>query len=203
VWREALGIPPSRRVVLFAGKFEHKKRPLDLLEAYRRVAPADATLLFVGNGPLEGELRRRVAGRPDVVFAPFQNQTAMPCVYAAGAVLVLPSYGPGETWGLAVNEAMCLGRPVIVSSHVGCGPDLVKPGETGLIFPAGDVAALADQIGAALADPDRLACWGRAASDHVRQYSYEQATVGLTSCLGWLAGRRPPRGRLARGYSPA
>jgi glycosyltransferase involved in cell wall biosynthesis len=189
-WRQELGIPVDHRVVLFAGKFERKKRPLDLLDAFKRASPKRATLLFVGNGPLEGELRKAATGHSNVFFAPFQNQTFMPRTYAAADLVVLPSFGSGETWGLSVNEAMCLGRPVIVSTHVGCAQDLVEPGVTGMMFEAGNVDALAGSINEALSDPDRLARWGWEAAERIQKYSYEQATSGLHACLAHVRGYR-------------
>jgi glycosyltransferase involved in cell wall biosynthesis len=182
-WKRELGIPDGRTVVLFAGKLEPKKRPGDLLDAFRQVAVPGACLLFVGSGPLEGELRRRAADVPGVYFAPFQNQSRMPRAYAAGDVLVLPSFGPGETWGLCVNEAMCLGRPAVVSTHVGCAADLVTDGETGRVFPAGDVSALAAILRDVCADPAARTRWGEAAIRRVRKYSYTEATEGLLRCL--------------------
>jgi glycosyltransferase involved in cell wall biosynthesis len=182
-WRSALGIPERHAVVLFAGKLEEKKRPLDLLEAFRRARLADATLFVVGSGPLEPAVRAAARDVPGVVLAPFQNQSLMPRTYACADLFVLPSLGPEESWGLAVNEAMCMGRAAIVSSHVGCGPDLVRPRETGLVFPAGDVDALAAALAEALADRARLAAWGARARAHVAGYSYAQATAGLTQAL--------------------
>lgn len=196
-WRAELGIAADACVVLYAGKFEPKKRPLDLLAAFdlalgemRRTGGPAAVLLFVGAGALESALRTASGERTGrtVFFAPFQNQTRMPAVYATGDLLVLPSYGSGETWGLAVNEAMNLARPVIVSSHVGCGPDLVRDGETGWVFEAGNIAALAAIIARALRlDRARLAQMGAAAREHVADYSYEAATAGLLSILSRLA----------------
>ena len=52
-WRQSLGIPVADTLVLFAGKFEDKKRPLDLLEAFRRVDLPGVSLLFIGAGRLE------------------------------------------------------------------------------------------------------------------------------------------------------
>lgn len=178
-WRRELGISDANLVVLFAGKFEQKKRPLDLLEAFLRRGQEGVTLLFVGAGELESELRRRAASRANVVFAPFQNQSYMPRTYAACDLFVLPSHGRYETWGLAVNEAMCLGKPVVVSSHVGCAADLVEPGRTGLVFEAGDVAALERALEQALADRARLRQWGEQARALVREFSYEAAGKGL------------------------
>ncbi len=204
-WKRELGIPDDATVILFAGKFERKKRPLDLLRAFMELreqlsdtsgqtsgAPTSdlrsllPILLFVGSGPLESELRDQAGaeiGR-GVFFAPFQNQTEMPKVYATGDVMVLPSYGGGETWGLAVNEAMNLARPVIVSTHVGCAQDLVIEGETGWVFPAGDISALRDLLKTAIASPECLREMGKAARIHVAGYSYGAATAGLLRALG-------------------
>jgi glycosyltransferase involved in cell wall biosynthesis len=185
VWRRHLKIDPDALVVLFAGKFEAKKRPLDLLEAFIQLRHPSAVLVFVGSGVLEASLRRRAAVLPEgrVVFAGFQNQSGMPTVYAVADLVVLPSYGSGETWGLCINEAMNLGRPVIVSSHVGCGPDLVIPGRTGWIFEAGHVAVLQRCLAIALADPQRLRCMGYAARLHIDNFSYKQTTSGLLAAL--------------------
>src|SRR5262249_47497436 len=97
-WRRKLGGPEKHRVILFAGKFEEKKRPLDLLEAFKRAAVPDVTLVFVGNGELEAKLKSKAAAFKNVFFISFQNQTAMPAVYRIGDIFVLPSFGPRETW---------------------------------------------------------------------------------------------------------
>src|SRR5262249_29208532 len=130
-WKKDLGIPEHHRVVLFAGKFEVKKRPQDLLAAFSQAAVPDTSLLLVGSGELQETLRNEGGRLGHVFFAPFQNQMQMPRTYAAADVVVLPSFGSGETWGLSINEAMCLARAVIVSRHVGCARDLVIPGRNG------------------------------------------------------------------------
>lgn len=185
-WKRSLGIPADQRVILFAGKLEEKKRPLDLLRAFLDARLERTSLLYVGSGHQEAELRAAAAGHPNVFFAPFRNQTLMPMTYAACDVFVLPSFGPAETWGLAVNEAMCMGRPVIVSDHVGCARDLVTPGETGLVFPAGNVAALTEALRDALSDPARLRQWGERGRERIRAYSYREATAGLAAALRHL-----------------
>ena len=185
-WKAALGVAPGKRVVLFAGKFEGKKRPRDVVAAFKQAELKDTTLLLVGNGEQEAVLREDAAGRPNIVFAPFQNQSQMPRTYAAGDVFVLPSFGRGETWGLAVNEALCLGRPVIVSSHVGCAQDLVEPGRNGLVFPAGDVSALTAALREAFTDPERLCAWGARSREIIQRYDYEHATEGLRKALAFV-----------------
>jgi glycosyltransferase involved in cell wall biosynthesis len=144
-WRRQLGVPDEHRVVLYAAKFERRKRPLELLESFRRADLQDTTLLFVGSGELEQELKQRaekcdltkLESARRVIFLPFQNQSAMPVVYRLGDFLVLPS-GYAETWGLAVNEAQACGRPAVVSDCVGCARDILEEGTKGLTFKTDD-----------------------------------------------------------------
>jgi glycosyltransferase involved in cell wall biosynthesis len=186
LWKQELGIPSTHQVILFAGKFESKKRPLDLLTAFTQANLNQVSLLFVGAGTLEPNLQAAAAQHPNIYIAPFQNQTLMPRTYASADLVVLPSYGSGETWGLAINEAMCMARPAIVSNHVGCAQDLIKPGVNGLIFPAGDTNALADCLQQAFANRSQLANWGEAGQQHIRKYSYTQTSQGLLTALQYL-----------------
>ncbi len=141
--------PEDRRRLLFVGKLIDRKRPMDLLQAMRRLqVPAEVT--FAGSGALEGALRRFAEESAlSANFLGFCNQSELPAIYASADVLVLPaSY---ETWGLVVNEAMCCGLPAVVSDAVGCAADLVDEGRTGAIFPTGDAIALGRKIGSVLA----------------------------------------------------
>ena len=153
-WRKEFSIPEDSKVFLFAGKFEPKKDPILLVNAFLRLHQRypNTHLIMVGNGILEEELTTMTstASTPStslnlpqrqstpITFLPFQNQSIMPVVYRLGDVLVLPSIGPGETWGLAINEAMACGRPVIVSNKCGAAADMVKNNENGFVFKAGD-----------------------------------------------------------------
>jgi glycosyltransferase involved in cell wall biosynthesis len=187
-WRRRLGIPEGDLLILFAGKFEEKKRPLDLLAAFKAVGSRDVSLLFVGAGKQESELRQAAAGQSRVFFAPFQNQSEMPRTYAACDLFVLPSFGAEETWGLAINEALCLKRPVIVSDHVGCSRDLVEQGKSGLIFRARDVDALTAALRDALSDRERLIRWGETGNGIVARYDYANATAGLEAAFLAVTG---------------
>jgi glycosyltransferase involved in cell wall biosynthesis len=137
-WRTELGIKDNQVVLLFAGKFEDKKRPLALMRAVKDHDDSNVILVMVGDGELGDQVRQIAQSAPDRFrVLPFQNQSRMPLVYRLGDLFVLPSVY-NETWGLAVNEAIACGRPVLVSDMVGCAPDLVKPGRTGEIFHADD-----------------------------------------------------------------
>ncbi|MBA3848440.1 MAG: glycosyl transferase [Opitutus sp.] len=190
-WRAELGIPATRLVVGFAGKFIPKKQPDALIRAFRRLAPPDAALLLIGDGTLRPQLEKLAEGRRDILLAPFQNQSAMPRALAALDLLVLPSLGPEETWGLVVNEAMAAGVPCLVSTHAGCRADLIEEDRTGWSFPAGDEAALAAQLGRSLAAlRERRLEFQRRIAHRIARYSYAQATAGLQVLLDAL--RNPP-----------
>ena len=192
-WRRELDIADDATVILSAGKFEPKKSLAVLIRAFLLADLPRSVLLLVGSGPSEAELRALAANHPRIRFAPFQNQLQMPRTYATGDLFVLPSQGPSETWGLTVNEAMCLSRPIIVSADVGCGEDLVHPGQNGLIFPTGQIPALARCLTEALADKARLRVWGERSLEIVSRYSYVQTTAGLLHALASLdSPRRRP-----------
>lgn len=144
--RGELDIPTEASIILFVGRLVDQKRPLDFVEAVARAARRRRVVgLVAGSGPLGGaiETRAREIGSP-IRMIGFRNQSALPAVYAAAQMLVLPS-DARETWGLVVNEAMACGTPAVVSDTVGCAPDLIEP-HTGRVCGLGDVDGLADAI---------------------------------------------------------
>ncbi|MCB9283007.1 MAG: glycosyltransferase family 4 protein [Lewinellaceae bacterium] len=148
-WREELGLSETDTVLLFAGKLEPKKDPLLLIEAVQRLnreREQPLKLILVGNGVLEETVKAIVRQDTNLCWLEFQNQSLMPVVYRLGDIFCLPSKGPGETWGLAVNEAMACGRPVIASDQCGCSRDLIKNGETGFSFSAGSINSLLEAL---------------------------------------------------------
>jgi glycosyltransferase involved in cell wall biosynthesis len=192
--REQLGITPGQTVVLFVGKFVDVKRPFDILEAFARLPDPlrdRAALVFVGDGPHGEALLQRAKDRGlrNVHLLPFQNQKAMPAIYAIGNVLVLASQS--ETWGLVVNEAMNLECPAIVTDHVGCRGDLVVEGRTGWVYPTGDIAALSRCLQEALEDPERLRAMGRRAREHVAAFHFDGITEALLRAIGAASGGSP------------
>jgi glycosyltransferase involved in cell wall biosynthesis len=172
-WRRELGIEAGAVVILYAGKLQPKKNPHLLLNAFSAVDAA-AHLVFVGNGELEQDLKANAKSNNRVHFMPFQNQSVMPAVYRLGDFFVLPSQGPEETWGLALNEAMASGRPVIASTKVGGACDLIHEDRDGWIFESGDQAALADLLRKAVARGRvGLHAMGQAAQASSAQWSTE------------------------------
>jgi glycosyltransferase involved in cell wall biosynthesis len=143
--RQEIGISAAQKVVLYAGKFERRKRPLDLIRAVQQLADPKLVLVLVGGGELQDEIDALAAADPGRFrVLPFQNQSRMMVVYRLGDLFVLPS-AHNESWGLAVNEALACGRPVLVSDRVGCAADVVRP-SCGRIFAWNNLSSLAAAI---------------------------------------------------------
>ncbi|MBU6157443.1 MAG: glycosyltransferase family 4 protein [Bacteroidetes bacterium] len=136
LWRKQLNIPENSMVFLFAGKLEPKKNPLLLLDAFQSISDASIRLVLVGNGILERDIKDKAKNDPRIIFLDFQNQSRMPIVYRLGDVFILPSRGPGETWGLSVNEVLACGRSAILSDKCGCAVDLNIANNS--VFTSGD-----------------------------------------------------------------
>jgi glycosyltransferase involved in cell wall biosynthesis/GT2 family glycosyltransferase len=197
--RQRWAIPAGAFCFLFAGKLQSKKRPLDLLAALAQLqgTPLQGTqlphpihLLMVGSGHLESECRQFVERHQlPVSFTGFLNQSEIPAAYAACDCLVLPS-DHGETWGLVVNEAMACGLPAIVSDLVGCAEDLVEPGQTGMVVPCGDTAALAGSLKAMAGDPQAAARMGVRARERVHsRFTIASAAAGIRRGLDRVLAR--------------
>ena len=189
--RHALGLG-DRRVVLFAGKFVSAKQPAELLRAFIATAePQRDALVYVGDGPEKAKLEAlaRLAPEHCIRFLPFANQSEMPSRYRLADIFCLPSRGLYETWGLAVNEAMHMGRPCLVSDRVGCQQDLVTDGVTGWVFPSEDAAAFRAKLAQALSTD--IASMRPAIAQRIAGYTYEQTTAGLLAALASLALKPP------------
>jgi glycosyltransferase involved in cell wall biosynthesis len=180
--RASLAIDEHDKVILFSGKLSERKGPDLLLDAVR-LLPAElragTVILFLGDGDLSPALKAAAALEPkvNVRFLGFQNQKRISPYFHAADLLVLPSRRL-ETWGLVVNEALHHGLPCVVSSAVGCGPDLILPGLTGEVFETGSAEALSVAVRKAIALTGRIdireACRTRVAA-----YSIDKAAAGI------------------------
>jgi glycosyltransferase involved in cell wall biosynthesis len=182
--RHELGIKNDELIVLFAGKLEEKKAPLQLLHAFCSLNKPGVHLLFVGNGPLEQELKLKGTDNSSIHFLDFQNQSQMPAVYQACDLFCLPSNGPGETWGLAINEAMASGRPVLVADKAGGATDLVKTGHNGAIFKAGSLTDLICNLDILIArGKNELVSMGGHSKELIKDWSIENQVIAIESMI--------------------
>lgn len=186
--RRRYGLTPDDFVVTFSGKLVERKRPLDLAEAVTATGDPKIKALFVGSGPLELRLRR--AGGEQVRLTGFVNQQEIARVLALGDLAAMPS--SYDAHPLAVTESLALGIPVLVSDRVGChGPnDVLRDGENGLVYPSGDVGALAGAILGLKADADRRRRMGERARRLAGTQSPGVAAQAVVRCLRELRERQ-------------
>lgn len=132
------------------GRLSRERRQCDAIEALRvlRDRGHDVCLRIVGSGEEFDALERQAHGLP-VTFVGMVPDASQE-IADAFAVLNCTST---EAFGRVTAEAMALGTPVI-ASDVGANPELIRHNHTGLLFPLGDVPALARQIERLIDNPD-------------------------------------------------
>lgn len=177
-FRLKLNIADDEIIFLFAGKLESKKNSELLASTFVKGNFKKSHLVLVGNGPLEKDLKKKYKGT-QIHFMDFQNQQLMPSVYRMANVFVLSSQGPGETWGLAVNEAMACNLPVLVSDKCGCATDLVENGVTGYLFRSNDVKDLMAKIKSMISQKDVLQNMGKSAFERIQEWSFEKIATAI------------------------
>jgi len=182
-WRTELGIKQDDIVVLFVGKFESKKNPLILIKAAKKLKNDKLHFVFVGNGNLEEEMRKESEGMSNIHYLPFQNQSKMPVVYYLSDILALPSQGPGETWGLVVNEAMACERAILVSNKAGCAINLVENGKNGFIFESGDLKQCISCLEKMSVDKSVVQKMGSSSKEMIGKWSFAEICRNIENNL--------------------
>ncbi|BAS27135.1 glycosyl transferase family 1 [Limnochorda pilosa] len=160
---------PDQTLILAMGRLVPEKGFDVLLDAFRLVLDRfpRAKLVIAGEGPHRAALEER-AGRlgvaPHVYFKGFAADPVRNRLLHVADVAVFPS--TYEPFGIVALEAMGAGLPV-VASRCGGLPEVVEHGETGLLVPAGDPAALADALVPLLLSPGLREHLGRRGRERV------------------------------------
>jgi glycosyltransferase involved in cell wall biosynthesis len=176
--RRELGLEPDEVLLLAVGNLDYRKGHLVLLEAleHLRAGGLDArwrVAIAAGRG---GDERPKLeAFAAEHGFAErlhiLEQRSDIPDLQAAADVFCMPSRWEGLP--LAILEAMLAGNPVVASETSGI-PEAITSGEHGILTPPGDVAALAEALGALLVDPGLRRRLGAAA----RERALAEFTIG-------------------------
>ncbi len=159
--------------LLYVGRIS-KEKNLQLLEgAFKSVMAQNPALrlVVVGDGPYLEEMQQTLQDTP-CVFTGYLEGEDLSAVYASSDLFVFPS--ATDTFGNVVLEAQASGIPVVVTDSGGPQENVV-PGETGVVVPAHDEAALARAIIDLTANPVRLRQMGLAARKYMESRSFEAA----------------------------
>ncbi|SNS18499.1 2-deoxystreptamine N-acetyl-D-glucosaminyltransferase / 2-deoxystreptamine glucosyltransferase [Geodermatophilus pulveris] len=171
----------------YVGRLAPQKRVDRLVAAVGRMREP-ASLVVVGDGPDRERVHALAAGLPRVHLTGFVEHAAVPAVLAALDVLVLPS--DYEEMGSVLTEALASGLPV-VASDVGGIPEVVRDGETGLLVPAGDVAALAAALDRLAADPALRARLAAGARARAADYAWPALAARVAAVYARVRGEAP------------
>jgi glycosyltransferase involved in cell wall biosynthesis len=174
--------------IIFASKLLKRKNPMMLLKAFENISTRmkNINLIFAGSGEEEIQLKEYTKQKniDNVYFTGFLNQSKLPELFAIADVFVLPSIN--EQWGLIINEAMCAGLPIIATDVIGAVPDLVKNGENGFSFPAGDLEQLSEKLYYILNDNELKIRMGNTSAEIIQNWSYSECLIGIKKALETL-----------------
>jgi colanic acid/amylovoran biosynthesis glycosyltransferase len=177
------------------GRLAEQKGFTLLVEAVSLMVPLypDLHLTLVGDGPMRPEIEARIAAKQlsdHITLTGWQDEAGVRAALTQAQALILPSFAEGLP--VVVMEAMAAGRPVIATAIAGV-PELVVPGDTGWIVPAGSALFLAEAISALARTPQAdLVTMGKAARDRVLER--HDIDVEATKLAGLIRGSQPGHG---------
>lgn len=194
--RAELGLSEGELAVLFVGKLISRKRPGDLLEALKQLEKLPPTVkrvrvLFAGDGDLRSELQTTAArAQLPAQFLGFVNIDRLPAYYCAADVLAHPA--EIETFGVIAVEAAILALPLVLSDHVGAiGPtSIARPGKNALVYPCGDVAALAQALWRMASEPDLVSRLSSASLEISEELDGKKSVSGALEAVRYCLSNR-------------
>jgi glycosyltransferase involved in cell wall biosynthesis len=160
--------------ILYVGRLSAEKNLGAVLHAAARLRErVKATVVFVGEGAEQAALQAQAAALGVALqVRPFVDHRRLPEVFGGADVFVLPSFTEGHPKVLL--EAMACGLPC-VASDVGGNRSILADGDTGLLVPPADHAALAERLAAVLTDRERARRLGeRARAAVLASYDLER-----------------------------
>jgi len=186
---ERLGIQ-DKKVVLYFGRLIRRKGLSYLIEAFSKLQEeiSDSFLLIAGEGEIREELEKLLTHKMNnILFTGFINEKEKAFYYSIADIVVLPSIRAGhevEVWGLVLNEAMSVGKPVIATTAVGAAYDLIENGINGCIVNEGDVQSLYEALKEMLSDPRKLEEMGTESKKIIEEsFTYDHMTQGFVETI--------------------
>lgn len=146
-YREKLGIPTDKKILLYVGKVEDRRKPLFCLDTYRKVREKsdECCLVYVGQGPMLEETHKYADEKniEEVYFVDRIPQNELPALYQESSMFILPTRY--EIFGMVLMEAMYFGSPVI--TYQAAGPlDVIDNEKDGIVMSSFDADQWAQKI---------------------------------------------------------
>lgn len=173
---------PKQFDFIFSGRIVEAKNPLFALHVVRETARKlnrKASILFVGTGAQEEQVKEEAAQCADLVdavFHGFAGQDELPTLYRSARIFLFPT--SQDAWGVVANEACAAGLPVIVSPHAGAAGELVLDGENGFVCEL-DVNLWSEVSSTLLTQEALYQRFSRHSSEIASQYNFDNAAAGV------------------------
>lgn len=169
--RDELGIQAHQTMVLYVGQLIPRKGIESLIQIAKRLQQDDLIVFVcVGYGQMQRDLEN--ANLANLKVVSFVKNAEIMQYFKASDICILLSYE--ETWGLVVNEAMCAGKPVIVSKYAGSSEDLVTDGQNGFVVDPKDIDQVVTKINIIADDQKIQLQFGQASKKRISEITLQQ-----------------------------
>jgi glycosyltransferase involved in cell wall biosynthesis len=186
----------ARYVVLYFGRLVKRKGVEYLVKAFSKLSRdyGNVVLFITGDGPEKPILEElcKDLDMNNVVFFGAVTEEDKPAYFLSCDLFVYPSVflGIAEEWGLAVNEAMSVGKPVIITDVLGSAYELVRPQHNGYVVPERNVDAIHNAMRELLGDPNLRTRMGENGRRTIEEdFTIEQASESFLALIKIALGR--------------
>jgi glycosyltransferase involved in cell wall biosynthesis len=184
----------NKRVVLYFGRLIRRKGCQFLIRAFSQLQRKfnNSFLLIAGDGPYKDELEdlcKRLNVK-NVNFLGYVPEEEKASIFSLADVFILPSIRTSitaEIWGIVLNEAMFLGKPIIATDAVGAAYDLIEEGSDGFIVKERSVHDLYIAISKIISDEDQRVSMGRYSKELVtKKFSMKNMIQGFVQAIEYV-----------------
>ena len=187
--RSQLGIRDM--MLLYVGQLISRKGVSELLSAYANIAEKipNMTLVMVGGGPLEDELKKRIREEkiPNVVVTGRVDYDDVATYYRAADCFILPT--TEDNWSLVVPEAMACGLPIATTVYNGCHPELVHP-DNGWVFDSLNPRSIEETLLNIYSHREQLPEMGKVSERIVASETAERAAQSIMDAIQIAMNRK-------------
>jgi len=166
----------NKIVLLTVGQFIPRKGIDLLLKAYENINCNEVSLVIIGEGPLKSNYMQYIKEKniKNIIIKDFLQKEELINYYKISDIFIFPTRY--DIWGLVINEAMEFGLPIISSDMAGAPYDLVRDGENGYIFKAGDIDELKSKIELLIKDETKRKIFSQKSLEIIKTYTIENMT---------------------------
>jgi glycosyltransferase involved in cell wall biosynthesis len=164
----------SDNYILYFGRLSKEKGIKTLLEAIDKIKNKDIKLKLAGTGPKEEELKEYVKKKglqEKIEFLGFLDGKRLSDTISRSLFSVIPSVFY-ETFGLSLLESYNYNKSAI-AANIGALPELIKEGETGLLFESGNSDDLAEKIDNMLRNREKMENMGKSGKEFIKKFNQE------------------------------